>query len=107
MSRDVLRGAFIDQEARDMANRAIGLIETHERVCSERAKEAATWRSGATHTLNEIKTSLNEKLAETGSDISGIEAAIGSVYSRLWLAAVGLVALLLAVIGYLIAHKGL
>ena len=90
-----------------MANRAINLIEAHERVCSERAKEAATWRSGATHTLNDIKSSLNDKLDSVGVDVASVEAAIGSVYNRLWLAAVGLVSLLLAVIGYLIAHKGL
>jgi len=90
-----------------MANRAIHLIEAHERVCSERAKEAATWRSGATHTLNDIKSSINEKLVAVGTDLDGVQDSIGSVYNRLWLATIGLVSLLLAVIGYLIVHKGL
>jgi putative component of toxin-antitoxin plasmid stabilization module len=83
----------VDQKARDMANDAISMLKTHERVCIEQAKAAQQWREGTT-----------QQIAE---GLAGVKKSIGDVYNRLWVAATGLVVVLLACCGYLIAHHGL
>lgn len=90
----------IDQAARDMARHAISLVEAHERVCAERAREAATWRTATTDKLADIESAIGERLTNMGR-------AIGGVYNRLWLSAVSLIGVLLTVCAYLIVHHGL
>jgi DNA anti-recombination protein RmuC len=90
----------VDQEARDLANRAIAMIAAHERVCEERSKSATTWRESTTSKLSEIENAIGERL-------TAMSKAISTVYNRMWIAMCGLVVTLVTVIGYLIAHKGL
>ena len=45
----------VDQEARDLANRAISLIEAHERVCVANAKSSQDWRASTNNTLRRIE----------------------------------------------------
>lgn len=79
----------VDQVARDDAKRALAMIVAHERVCEERARTADIWRQGMT-----------VQLAGIGGDIKGL-------YSRIWTAACSIIGLLLAIVGYFIATKGL
>jgi hypothetical protein len=83
----------VDQRARDMANEAMSLLKSHERVCVEQAKAAQLWREGTT-----------QQIAE---GLGAVRKSIGDVYNRLWIAATGLVGVLLACCGYLIVHHGL
>jgi hypothetical protein len=66
-----------DHIARDSANRAISLIEAHERICSERQG----------HIL--------ENLSELKRGVEGL-------YRRFWTVAVGVIALLISACGGLI-----
>lgn len=66
-----------DHIARDSANRAISLIEAHERICSERQG----------HIL--------ENLSELKRGVEGL-------YRRFWAVAVGVIALLISACGGLI-----
>jgi hypothetical protein len=66
-----------DHVARDSANRAISLIEAHERICSERQG----------HIL--------ENLSELKRGVEGL-------YRRFWAVAVGVIALLISACGGLI-----
>ena len=90
----------VDQVARDRIFEALSKIDAHEKVCDERAVEAKTWRIGANEKLDRIEAGINNKIA-------AMTEAIKVVYNRIWLSMVGLISLLLAVTGYLIAHKGL
>lgn len=76
------------------------MIETHERVCAERAREAVTWRSAITGT---IESNFNEVVGK----LDQVSTAVGGLYGRMWAAVVAFVGVLLAVCGYLIAHHGL
>lgn len=97
----------VDQEARNMAQRALSLIEKHESVCAERANEAKTWRTSANDKLDRIESGINNKIASMGKDIGNAGSAIRGVYNRMWACVCGLVVTLTAVIGYLIVHHGL
>ena len=83
MSRDGedTRGAFVDQEARDMARSAEARIEKHEAVCAERYEN------------------INTTLAELKSKIASSTAGL---WNRIWIATGALIILLLGVIGWLI-----
>ena len=94
MERDFSYGVIhmpivVDQLARDQAWKAISMVEAHERICMERARAAGLWRSD-----------VSIKLDHLADNIKG-------VYSRIWVAACGIIALLLACCGYLISHHGL
>lgn len=80
------RFEYVDQEARDLANRAIGLIEAHERVCVANAAAARDWRE------------------RTGGALERIERGLTGVQTRIWLAAGGLMSAMLGVI-FLLAQK--
>lgn len=80
---------YVDQEARDMASRAVSMIEAHERVCTERAIAATQWRGGA------------------DAKLDGITNAVRGLYGRFWAGAMALIGGLCLVVGYLIMHKGL
>ncbi len=67
----------VDHVARDNANRAISLIEAHERICSER-------QGHIIQNLSELKR--------------GVEG----LYRRFWTVAVGVIALLISACGGLI-----
>jgi hypothetical protein len=67
----------IDQVARDASTKAISLIETHERVCTER-------QGHIIENLRDLKT--------------GVEG----LYRRFWAAALGIITLLLSIVGALI-----
>ena len=72
-----------DHIARDSANRAISLIEAHERICSERQGH------------------IIENLSELKRGVEGL-------YRRFWAVAVGVIALLISACGgpiYLILTK--
>lgn len=73
----------VDQFARDTSNRAISLIESHERVCTER-------QGHIIESLRDLKT--------------GVEG----LYRRFWAAALGIITLLIGALGsllYLIITK--
>lgn len=76
----------VDQAARDIANQALAEIRKHEAQCAERVLAAQAWRT------------------ETSTKLSGISKSISGLYGRLWMAASGLVGVLLAIIGWLITH---
>ena len=67
----------VDHVARDSANRAISLIEAHERICSER-------QGHIIQNLSELKR--------------GVEG----LYRRFWTVAVGVITLLISACGGLI-----
>lgn len=66
-----------DQFARDTSNRAIALIESHEKVCTER-------QGHIIESLNDLKR--------------GVEG----LYRRFWATALGIITLLLGTLGALI-----
>jgi hypothetical protein len=66
-----------DHIARDSANRAISLIEAHERICSERQG----------HILE---------------NLSDLKRGVDGLYRRFWAVAVGVIALLISACGGLI-----
>jgi hypothetical protein len=73
-----------DHVARDSANRALSLIEAHERICSERQGH------------------IIANLAELKRGVDGL-------YRRFWTVAVGVIALLVSACGgliYLILERG-
>jgi hypothetical protein len=59
----------IDQIARDTANRAIAVIESHERVCTER------W--------SEIRRMMDLATAQNKEDVSAVRRGIEGLYDRL------------------------
>ena len=67
----------IDQLARDTSQRAISLIESHERVCTER-------QGHIIESLNDLKR--------------GVEG----LYRRFWAAALGIITLLIGMLGALL-----
>ena len=74
----------VDQLARDTANKAISLIETHEQVCTERQGH------------------IIENLRDLKRGVEGL-------YRRFWAAALGIITLLITALGsllYLIIGKG-
>ncbi len=74
--------AQLDTRAIELAQKAVTLIEIHERECArERALIAGS--------LGEIKASLN------------------GMWSRLWAVAAGLIIVLLGVVGFLIERHGI
>jgi hypothetical protein len=81
----------LDQEARERANRAIALIEIHERGCVERGKADEAWRNNAAESLQRIESNFSNELRNINSQISGL-------YSRVWWAAGGVIAGCFAVI---------
>lgn len=90
----------VDQLARDAATRAIAMIEAHERVCTERARESQTWRESTSRQLDSMFSDLKE-------DLEAVSKSVGGVYSRIWVAATSIIVLLLGVCGYLIHNHGL
>lgn len=72
-----------------MARNAIAMITAHEKVCAVRAQEAITWRVGTTGMLSDISK------------------AVAGLYSRLWIAACGVIVVLIGAVGFLIQNKGL
>lgn len=66
-----------DQVARDSANKAISLIEAHERVCTERQ-------------------------GHINANLQDIKRGVEGLYRRFWLAATGAISLLLIVCGVLV-----
>jgi len=79
----------IDQIARDIAQKAVSMIEAHERVCAERA-----------HNMDATLTEVDTKLTEISSAVAGL-------YTKWWTASVAGIAILLTVIGYLINKHGI
>lgn len=67
----------IDQTARDIANKAVALIEKHEGVCAERQGHIIV-------NLQDLK--------------HGVEG----LYRRFWAAALGIIVLLLTIVGKLV-----
>lgn len=67
----------VDQTARDSANKAIALIETHERVCTER-------QGHIIDNLRDLKTGVD------------------GLYRRFWAAALFIITLLISACGALI-----
>jgi hypothetical protein len=67
----------VDQVARDTSNRSISLIESHERVCTER-------QGHIIESLNDLKR--------------GVEG----LYRRFWAAALGIITLLIGALGSLL-----
>lgn len=87
-----------DHEARERANRAISLIETHERGCLERGRADDEWRNNASHSLQRIESVV-------ATQFKAISDQVGSLYSRIWIAGGGVMAALFAVIIMLVTHQ--
>lgn len=66
-----------DHMARDAANRAISLIEAHERVCTERQG----------HIIENLQ---------------GLRRGVEGLYRRFWAAALGIISMLMAACGALL-----
>lgn len=66
----------VDQVARDLSNRAIALIDTHERVCTERQ----------IHIID---------------NLHDLKRGVEGLYRRFWVAAIGIIMLLLTICGTL------
>jgi len=79
----------VDQVARDVAQRALMLITSHEQACERRERVAEHWRFD-----------INKKLDHIGDNIKAL-------YDRNWLGACSLIVVLLGVCGYLIAKHGI
>ena len=74
---------MIDQEARDLANKALALIQEHDRVCAERQKN------------------IIDKL-------EGLSDGVKGLYSRFWAGAGTIILILLGALGtmmfYMLTH---
>lgn len=79
----------VDQDARDLAVRAIAMISAHEQVCIQRAINSEGWRQGVNKKLDDVNESIK------------------SIYNRNWVAACSAIVLLLGVIGYLLDKHGM
>jgi hypothetical protein len=90
----------VDQVARDMANKAIAMIEAHEDVCEIRNEEAKTWRKSITDRIDTYFLNINGQLGN-------VSDSIRNLYGRMWIAAFGVIGMLLTVCGYLIHNHGL
>lgn len=67
----------VDQVARDTSNKAIALIESHEKVCTERQG----------HII---------------AGIADLKRGVEGLYRRFWAAALGIIALLIGALGPLL-----
>lgn len=80
---------LVDQTARDMAEKALMLLAGHERLCDERERNTVRWRG-----------TISDKLDDLSISVIGL-------YNRVWIAAGGVIIVLIGCVGYLIAHHGL
>jgi len=90
----------VDQVARDNAMKALALIDAHERICTERSKEAQTWRSSTTDKLDGMFSTLNTGHKQITKSVDGL-------YARFWAAALSIISLLVALVAYLVKNHGL
>ena len=90
----------VDQIARDAAMRAIAMIETHEKVCAERARESITWRGM-------VMEKMDSYFSAVHIELRSVSDTIKTLYGRMWFAMIGLFSVLITAIGFLIAHHGL
>jgi hypothetical protein len=90
----------VDQVARDIAMRAIAMIESHEKTCEARANESITWRKLFSEKIDGCFVGIH-------SELQSISETIKSLYGRMWLAMVGFIGVLVTIIGFLIEHHGL
>lgn len=70
---------YVDQEARDMASRALQLLSSHETLCTER------W-------------------LQSRNGLAKVEAGITALWRQSWLAAGGVVSVLLAIVYILLGQ---
>lgn len=90
----------VDQTARDGVARALAMIEAHERVCEERAKESNTWRNMLSDKLDNYFSGVDARLANLTGQMS-------KIYGHMWAVAGAVITILLATIAYLIQNHGL
>ena len=90
----------VDQTARDGVARALAMIEAHERVCEERAKESNTWRIMLSDKLDKYFLTVDARLI----DLTG---QVTKIYAHMWVVAGAVITVLLATIAYLIQNHGL
>jgi len=90
----------VDQVARDNAAKAIAMVEAHERVCIERARESETWRAMITDKLSEYFGAVDGRLL-------GISKEVEKIYSHMWVAVATIIATLLSVVGWLASRMAL
>jgi len=90
----------VDQTARDGVARALAMIEAHERVCEERAKESNTWRNMLSDKLDNYFSGVDARLANLTGQVS-------KIYGQMWAVAGAVITILLAAIAYLIQNHGL
>ena len=70
------------------------MVEAHERVCVERARESETWRLMITGKLDEYFGTVNTRLL-------GLTNEVEKIYSHMWVAAGAIITTLLGVVGWL------
>jgi hypothetical protein len=90
----------VDQTARDGVAKALAMIEAHERVCEERAKESNTWRNMLSDKLDNYFSGVDDRLADLTGQVS-------KIYGDMWAVTGAIIAILLAAIAYLIQNHGL
>ena len=90
----------VDQIARDIAAKAIAMIEAHERVCEERAKESDTWRLMIVGKLDDYFRVVNDRLLTMNEQLS-------KIYSHMWVVAGSIMSILIGAVAYLIHNHGL
>lgn len=87
-----------DHEARERANRAISLIETHERGCEAYARATEAWQANASQSLQRIESGVATQFKSISDQVNGL-------YTRLWLAGGSMMAALFAVIMLLVTKQ--
>ena len=90
----------VDQTARDGVAKALAMIEAHERVCEERAKESNTWR-------NMLSDKLDKHFSCSEARLIDLTGQVSKIYAHMWVVAGTVIVLLLTAIGYLIQNHGL
>lgn len=76
VDRSTGRLLFADQTARDDANEALGRIDSHEKLCTERWQSQREAMVRVEKTMGEIKTCVDDKI---GKLPAGIIAALTGV----------------------------
>lgn len=89
-----------DQVARDIATKAIAMIEAHERVCDERSKESDTWRHMIAGKLDDYFNTVNVRLLTLTDQVA-------KLYGNMWVVAGAIISVLIGAVAFLISNHGL
>ena len=94
----------IDQEARDLANKALGKLDTHEALCTERWLSAGALASNTDATASRIEEALNLSITSNSLDHTAIrqhfDGRHASLRNGLWSATALIFTVLLGGLGW-------